>query len=210
MELDRVLRPVLAETQEGRSYVEVIPGDALRLDLSALAAEKLAGLTPLVCANLPYNVASPLLSKLAETPCFRSVTVMVQREVARRVCAAPGTPDYGAFSLLIQYRMEAELLFDVPRECFLPAPKVTSSVLRCVRRDRPAVEVADEAFFLRVVRGAFLFRRKTLVNSLSAVLPGIKKETIRTAVLSAGLPEDVRGERLALEDFARLLSFLER
>lgn len=210
VELDRDLLPVLAETLEGLSNVEVVPGDALKLDLSALAAEKLAGLTPLVCANLPYNVATPLLSRLAETPCFRSVTVMVQREVARRVCAAPGTPDYGAFSLLMQYRMETELLFDVPRECFLPAPKVTSSVLRCVRRDRSAVEVADEVFFRRVVRGAFLLRRKTLVNSLSAALPGVEKETIRAAVLSAGLPEAVRGERLALEDFARLLPFLER
>lgn len=208
VELDRALLPVLAETLEGLSNVEVVSGDALKLDLSALAAEKLAGLTPLVCANLPYNVATPLLSKLAEAPCFQSVTVMVQREVARRVCAAPGTPDYGAFSLLMQYRMETELLFDVPRECFLPAPKVTSSVLRCVRRDRPAVEVADEAFFRRVVRGAFLLRRKTLVNSLSAALPGVEKEAIRAAVLSAGLPEDIRGERLALEDFARLLLFL--
>ncbi len=210
VELDRDLLPVLAETLEGFPNVEIILGDALKLDLSALAAEKLAGLTPLVCANLPYNVATPLLSRLAETPCFRSVTVMVQREVARRVCAAPGTPDYGAFSLLMQYRMETELLFDVPRECFLPAPKVTSSVLRSVRRDQPAVEVADEAFFRRVVRGAFLLRRKTLVNSLSAALPGIGKEAVRAAVLSAALPEDVRGERLALEDFARLAEALAR
>ena len=182
--------------------------NALKLDLAALAAEKLPGLTPMVCANLPYNITTPILTKLAETPCIQSVTVMIQREVAQRVCAAPGDPDCGAFSLLMQYRMETELLFDVPKECFLPAPKVTSSVIRCVRRQRPAVEVEDEAFFLRVIRGAFLLRRKTLVNSLASALPEYGKDGIRAAIAAAGLPETIRGERLGLEEYARLTAAL--
>jgi len=210
IELDRDLLPVLAETMADRPNVEIVPGDALKLDLAALAADKLPGLTPMVCANLPYNITTPMLTRLAETPCFRTVTVMIQREVARRVCAAPGDPDCGAFSLLMQYRMETELLFDVPRTSFYPAPKVTSSVIRCVRRDRPAVEVTDEAFFFRVIRGAFLLRRKTLVNSLAAALPERDKDAVRSAVLAAGLPETVRGERLGLEDFARLAEALAR
>jgi len=210
IELDRDLLPVLAETMADYPNVEIVHGDALKLNLAELAAEKLPGLTPIVCANLPYNITTPILTKLAETPCFRSVTVMIQREVARRVCAAPGEADCGAFSLLMQYRMETELLFDVPAVCFLPAPKVTSSVIRCVRRDRPAVETADEAFFFRVIWGAFLLRRKTLVNSLSAALPEWDKEAIRSAVLSAGLPETIRGERLGLEDFAKLAEALSR
>jgi len=210
IELDRDLLPVLAETMADSPNVEIIHGDALKLDLANLAAEKLPGLTPIVCANLPYNITTQILTKLAETPCFRSVTVMIQREVARRVCAAPGEADCGAFSLLMQYRMETELLFDVPGTCFLPAPKVTSSVIRCVRRDSPPVETADEAFFFRVIRGAFLLRRKTLVNSLAAALPEWGKEAVRSAVRSAGLPETVRGERLGLEDFVRLAEALSR
>lgn len=210
IELDRSLLPVLEETMAPFSNVEIVPGDALKLDLSALAAEKLPGLTPVVCANLPYNITTPILTRLAETPCIRSVTVMIQREVARRVCAAPGDPDCGAFSLLMQYRMEMELLFDVPRECFLPAPKVTSSVIRCVRRERPPVETADESFFFRVIRGAFALRRKTLLNSLSAAFPEFDKQTLRGAICAAGLPESIRGERLSLENFTVLSEELRK
>jgi len=203
VELDKSLLPVLAETMADYPNVEIVPGDAMKLDLGALAAEKFPGLTPIVCANLPYNITTPILTKLVETPCFQSVTVMIQREVARRICASPGDPDCGAFSLLMQYRMETELLFDVPKECFLPAPKVTSSVIRCVRREQPAVEVEDEDFFFRCVRGAFLLRRKTLLNSLSSAL-GMDKEAIRAAMAACGLPETIRGERLSLQDLADL------
>ena len=204
IELDRTLLPVLAETMADFSNVEIVSGDAMKLDLEALVREKFQGLTPIVCANLPYNITTPILTRLAEAPCFRSVTVMIQREVARRICAAPGDSDCGAFSLLMQYRMETELLFDVPRECFLPAPKVTSSVIRCTRREAPAVETADEAFFFRCIRGAFLLRRKTLLNSLSSALPELGKDRIRAAMAACGLPETIRGERLGLEDFAAL------
>ncbi len=139
---------------------------------------------------------------------FRSVTVLLQKEVAHRLAAPQGSPEGGAFSLYLQYYMETSLLFEVPREKFFPSPKVDSAVLRCVRRERPAVETADEAFFFRVLRGAFLLRRKTLVNSLASALPEWEKSRIQEAVAACGLPEGVRGERLALADFARLSALL--
>lgn len=204
VELDRTLLPILKETMAPYPNVEIVPGDALKMDLSALAAEKFPGLTPMVCANLPYNITTPVLAKLVETPCFSSVTVLIQREVAQRLCAPQGSSDGGAFSLFLQYHMETELLFDVPREKFFPSPKVTSAVIRCRRRETPAVAVADEAFFFRVVRGAFLLRRKTLANSLAAALPGWSKEAIQAAMDTCGLDASIRGERLTLADFARL------
>ena len=210
VELDRALLPVLAETMAPYPNVEVVPGDVLKLDLTAIAAEKFQGLTPIVCANLPYNVTSPILEKLVESPCFTAFTVMIQREVARRLCAPQGSSEGGSFSLFLQYHMEPELLFDVPPEKFLPAPKVTSAVIRCVRRERPAVNVADEGFFFKVMRGGFLLRRKTLANSLSAALPGIPKESIQQAIADMGLPAAVRGEQLTLEDFAALSAALGR
>ena len=208
VELDRTLLPVLAETMAPFPNVEIVQGDVLRLDLGALAAEKFQGLTPIVCANLPYNITSPALQKFVETPCFQSVTVLIQKEVARRLSAPQGSPEGGAFSLFLQYHMGTEALFEVPRDKFLPAPKVDSAVLRCVRRDRPAVEVFDEAFFFKVLRGAFLLRRKTLVNSLSAALPGRDKASIQAAIEACGLQPGVRGERLTLRDFAALAEAL--
>ena len=209
VELDQKLLPVLSETMAPYPNVEIVPGDVLKLDLAALVREKFSGLTPMVCANLPYNITSPVLEKLVGTPYLTSFTVMIQREVARRLCAPQGSADGGSFSLFLQYHMEAELLFDVPPEKFLPAPKVTSSVIRCVRRERPAVDVSDEAFFFKVVRGAFLLRRKTLANSLSAALPEFSKEGIQRAIAGCGLPADVRGEKLTLADFAALAAALE-
>lgn len=209
IELDKSLLPVLAETMAPYPNVEILQGDALRLDLAALAAEKFPGLTPIVCANLPYNITSPLLQKLVETPCFQSLTVLIQKEVAQRLAAPQGSSQGGAFSLFLQYHMEVEALFGVPRDKFLPAPKVDSAVLRCVRRTRPAVEVENEPFFFQVLRGAFLLRRKTLVNSLAAALPGADKAAVQAAVLRCGLPGDVRGERLTLEDFKKLAEELE-
>ena len=210
IELDRALLPILAETMAPHSNVEIVPGDVTRLDLKALIGEKFAGLRPIVCANLPYNVTSPILEKLVESPCFTAFTVMIQREVARRLCAPQGSSEGGSFSLFLQYYMKPELLFDVPPEKFLPAPKVTSAVIRCVRRERPAVDVADESFFFKVMRGGFLLRRKTLANSLSAALPGIPKESIQQAITDMGLPAAVRGEQLTLEDFAALSAALGR
>lgn len=208
IELDKSLLPVLAETMEPYSNVEIVSGDAMKLDLNQLVSEKFEGLTPIVCANLPYNITTPVLTKLIETPCFESITVLIQKEVAQRLAAPQGSSDGGSFSLFLQYYMETELLFDVPREKFIPSPKVTSAVLRCVRRPAPAVQVEDEAFFFKVMRGAFLLRRKTLANSLAAALPNFSKEAIQSAIDSCGLPPSVRGEKLTLQNFADLSSTL--
>ncbi len=208
VELDKKLLPVLAESLAEFPNVEVLPGDVLKLDLMALAADKFSGLRPIVCANLPYNITTPVLTRLVETPCFEIVTVLLQKEVAHRLAAPQGSSKGGAFTLYLQYFMEAEVLFDVPAEKFLPSPKVNSAVLRCVRRKRPAVEVSDETFFFRVVRGAFLLRRKMLANSLAFALPELGKERIKAAMASLGLPESVRGERLTLADFAALAETL--
>lgn len=209
IELDKKLLPLLAETMEAYGNVEILPGDVLKLDLQALAAEKFPGLRPLVCANLPYNITTPVLTKLVEAPCFESVTVLLQKEVARRLAAPQGSTEAGAFTLWLQYFMEAEVLFDVPADKFFPAPKVDSALLRCVRREKSAAAVEDEAFFFRVVRGAFLLRRKTLANSLAAALPEKGREAVQEAIAACGLPPAVRGEKLTLEDFAALSLFLK-
>ena len=210
VELDRSLLPVLAETMAGHDNVEIVPGDILKLDIPALVGEKLAGLTPIVCANLPYNITTPVLTALLEARCFASITVMIQREVARRICAAPGTPDYGAFSVYCQVHAGTELLFDVPPDCFLPAPKVTSSVLRLTPRPLPA-EIEDEAFFFRVVRAAFAQRRKTLLNALGAAFGGqFSKEEMAGLLDACGLSPGVRGERLGIPEFAALARALRQ
>ena len=208
VELDKSLLPVLAETMAPYENVEIVPGDAMKLDLQALVEEKFGSLTPIVCANLPYNITTPVLTKLIETPCFETITVLIQKEVAQRLAAPQGSSDGGSFSLFLQYYMEPEYLFEVPREKFIPAPKVTSAVLRCVRRSKPAVEVEDEAFFFKVIHGAFLLRRKTLANSLAAALP-YSKEHVLAAMAEVGLPENIRGEKLTLQNFADLARALK-
>lgn len=210
IELDRSLLPILAETLSDRPNAEIFPGDVLKTDLPGLVAEKLTGLSPIACANLPYNITTPAITALIEAGCFQSITVMIQREVARRICAAPGTGDYGAFSVYCQYHTKPEILFDVPPSCFIPAPKVTSSVLRMVPQTPPA-EVDDPKHFFRVVRAAFAQRRKTLLNSLSSSLgDGTSKEAIANAIAACGLPENIRGERLSISDFAALSKALRR
>lgn len=208
VELDRALLPVLAETLAGRENVEVVPGDILKLDVGALAEEKFPGLTPMACANLPYNITTPVLTALIESRRFARITVMVQREVALRICAAPGTADYGAFSVYCQYHTEPECLFDVGPECFVPAPKVTSSVLRMTPRTAPPAALTDERRFFQVVRAAFAQRRKTLLNALAAGLEGVDKNRLRAAFAACGLPEDIRGERLGIPEFAALTAAL--
>lgn len=209
IELDRALLPILAETLADCPNVEVIPGDVMKLDLAALAAERFPGLPVSVCANLPYNITTPVITKLLEAGCFRCVTVMIQREVAKRVCAAPGDAVCGAFSLFCQYHAECELLFEVPPDCFLPAPKVTSAVVRLIPRAIPPVEGDRDAIFA-VVRAAFAQRRKTLLNGLSAAYGSrFSKDELRQIILECGLPETVRGERLGLKEFAALANALK-
>lgn len=204
VELDKSLLPVLAETMKDHHNVEIVPGDIMKTDIPALIADKMDGFTAIACANLPYNITTPVITALLEAGCFQRITVMIQREVALRICAAPGTPDYGAFSVLCQYYAHCERLFDVGPECFLPPPKVTSSVIQLTPRPKPE-EVEDETAFFRVVRAAFAQRRKTLLNSLSSALNASHtKEQLRDAIAACGLPEDVRGERLGIPEFAAL------
>lgn len=209
IELDRALLPILAETLSDYSNAQVIPGDVMKLDLAALAAEQFPGMAVKACANLPYNITTPVITKLLEAGCFQSITVMIQREVARRICAEPDSADRGAFSLFCQYHAQCELLFDVGPECFLPAPKVTSSVIRLIPRSQPPVDADPEALF-RLVKAAFAQRRKTLLNALSAAYGSrLSKDELRQAILDCGLPETVRGERLSLEEFSHLANILQ-
>ena len=209
IELDRALLPILAETLAGYPNAQVIPGDVMKLDLAALAAEQFPGMAVKACANLPYNITTPVITKLLEAGCFQSITVMIQREVARRICAEPDSADRGAFSLFCQYHAQCELLFDVGPECFLPAPKVTSSVIRLIPRSQPPVDADPEALF-RLVKAAFAQRRKTLLNALSAAYGSrLSKDELRQAISDCGLSETVRGERLSLDEFSNLANILQ-
>ena len=210
VELDRTLYPILDETLAPYDNVEVVPGDVMKLDLAALAADKFPGLTAIACANLPYNITTPVLTALIQAGCFASITVMIQREVALRICAAPGTADYGAFSVFCQYHTAPELLFEVPPECFLPAPKVTSAVIKLVPRQEPPQELVEEGLFFQVVKASFAQRRKTLLNGLTSAFGSrVPKDELRTVLAEAGLPENVRGETLGIP-LAALAATLSR
>ena len=204
VELDERLRPVLAETLAGYENVELVFGDVLALDLPQLVAERFDGLRPVVCANLPYNVTSPLLTAFLTAGCFDTVTVMIQREVARRLCARPGTADYGAFTVYLTWHCEAERLFDVPPECFMPRPKVTSSVVALTPRAQPPCEVRDEKLMFRCVRAAFAQRRKTLSNALANGLGAYTREQVNAALEAAGVSTQARGETLGAREFAAI------
>ena len=207
VELDRRLYGVLAETMAEYPNFTLLPGDAMALDIPGLAKKELAPLRPILCANLPYNIATPLLTRCAQSRALESMTVLIQKEVAQRICAAPGTADYGAFTLLMQYYTIPELLFTVPNTCFLPAPKVTSAVIRCTARPHPPVEVVSEQALWRTVRAGFALRRKTLLNSLQTgyALPKVRLAEI---IAACGLGADIRGERLTLADYAALTNRL--
>lgn len=201
--------PELAEILHSRadlSGVQIICGDALAFDYGAWAAGK-----PWRAAgNLPYNIATPLLLRLIEMDGGPdSITVMVQKDVAERFAALPGTRAYGSLSVAVQYAMQVEPLFTVPPQAFYPAPKVYSSVVRLARRSQPAVQVRDLEIFWKVVRGAFAYRRKTLLNSL-ALATELDRATIARALSSCTFAPELRGERLDLGDFARLADELAK
>lgn len=204
VEVDTRLEPILKQTVGDFSNLEILWGDILKQDIPALVAEKFPGLRPMACANLPYYITTPILSALLEADCFDTVTVMVQKEVAQRIAAAPGTADYGAFSVFCQYYTEPELLFDVPPNCFLPQPKVTSAVITLRRRAARPWNVTDEAAFFRVVRSSFAMRRKKLSNGLTAGFPELGKVGIEDVLKVCGFPENVRGETLGIPEFARI------
>ena len=204
VELDRSLQPILAETLTGCENVEVVFGDVLRQNLPALLEETMPGMRHVVCANLPYNVTTPVLTALIRSGCFETITVMIQREVARRICAGPGSADYGAFGLFVQWYMDTEILFDVPPSCFVPQPKVTSSVIRLKKREVPPAEVQDEELMFRLIRAAFNQRRKTLVNAAGSQVPGVSRETMENVLRSLGYDPRIRGEVLDIGGFAKI------
>ncbi len=208
VELDTSLQPVLEETLAEYPNAEIVFGDVMKTDIKALVAEKFRGLTPVVCANLPYNITSPVITAFLEAGCFDRITVMIQKEVARRMHAKPGTADYGAFTLLVQWHCETEILFDVPPSCFMPAPKVTSSVIQLRRRGTPVCSVRDEELMFKVIRAAFNQRRKTLHNALAAGFGQLSKQELGEVIAECGFDERVRGEALGLEQFAKLADAL--
>lgn len=209
VEVDTSLKPLLAETMADCGNLELLFADVLQTDLRALVQSRFAGLRPVACANLPYYITSPILSALLESRLFDSITVMVQKEVAQRICAPAGTGDYSAFSVFCQYYAKPRLLFEVPPSCFLPQPKVTSAVLTLTAQTPPC-ELEDEAMLFRVVRAAFGQRRKTLLNALSAGFSGISKAELGGLLLAAGVDPAVRGETLTLLQFAAIANGLTR
>ena len=210
VELDTRLEPILNATVGEFDNLEIIWNDVLKLDVPALVAEKFPGLRPMACANLPYYITSPILTALLEAECFDSVTVMVQKEVAQRIAAAPGSPDYSAFTVFCQYYAQPELLFDVPAHCFLPQPKVTSAVITLrVRRERNW-EILDQDIFFRTVRASFAMRRKKLSNGLASGFPELGKQGAAEVIAAAGFDANVRGETLGIPEFARIANEVVR
>ena len=204
VEVDTRLEPILKQTVGEFDNLEILWGDVLKQDVAALVKVKFEGLRPMACANLPYYITSPILTALLEAECFESVTVMVQKEVALRMAAKPGTADYGAFTVFCQYYAEPQLLFDVPPHCFMPQPKVTSAVVSLrVRQQRPW-DIPDQELFFRVVRSSFAMRRKKLSNGLAAGFPELGKDGAAAVIADCGFDENVRGETLDIEGFAAL------
>ena len=210
VELDSRLAPILAQTVGEFSNLEILWDDVLKLDVPALVKEKFSGLRPMACANLPYYITSPILTALLEAQCFDSVTVMVQKEVAQRIAAKPGTEDYSAFTVFCQYYAEPKILFDVPAHCFMPQPKVTSAVICLKTRQERPWEILDEAVFFRVVRASFAMRRKKLQNGLASGFPELGKAGAGEVIAACGFDENVRGETLSIAQFAALANEIVR
>lgn len=204
VELDQRLKPILDRTVGEFDNLNILWNDVLKLNIPALVAGEFPGLRPMACANLPYYITSPILSALLEADCFHSVTVMVQKEVAQRIVAAPGSEDYSAFSVMCQYYAQPEILFDVPAHCFLPQPKVTSAVVTLRIRQNRNWGIDDEKLFFRTVRASFAMRRKKLSNGLAAGFPELGKVGASEVIRRTGLEENVRGETLGIPEFGAL------
>lgn len=204
VELDERLEPILDITVGEFDNLEIFWNDVLKLDLPALVEGEFSGLRPMACANLPYYITSPILTALLEADCFESVTVMVQKEVAQRIAAAPGSADYSAFTVFCQYYAEPALLFDVPAHCFLPQPKVTSAVIQLKVRKKREWDILDENIFFRTVRASFAMRRKKLSNGLASGFPELGKNGASEVIAQAGIDANVRGETLSIPEFARI------
>ena len=206
VEIDKNLIPILHDTLSEYDNVEIINQDILKVDIAALAEEKNGGKPIKVVANLPYYITTPIIMGLFESHVpIESITVMVQKEVADRMQCGPGTKDYGALSLAVQYYAKPEIVANVPPNCFMPRPSVGSAVIRLTRHEKPPVEVVDEKLMFRLIRASFNQRRKTLVNGLkNASDLSFSKEQIEAAIEAIGQPLTIRGEALTLEQFAAL------
>lgn len=206
VEIDKALIPILEDTLSGYDNVTVINEDILKVDINRIVQEKNKGKAIKVIANLPYYITTPIIMGLFESGVpLHSITIMVQKEVADRMQVGPGTKDYGALSLAVQYYAKPRVMLQVPPTCFIPRPNVGSSVIRLNRYDRPPVEVEDERFMFSIIRASFNQRRKTLVNGLAnAGNTGVAKENIQKVLKEMNLSPSIRGEALTLQQFAEL------
>lgn len=206
IEIDKALIPILEETLGGYDNVTILNEDVLKVDIRGLVEEQNNGEPIKVVANLPYYITTPIIMGLFESDVpLESVTVMVQKEVADRMKTGPGSKDYGALSLAVQYYARPELIANVPPNCFMPRPGVGSAVIKLTRHEKPPVQVEDEGFLFQVIRAAFNQRRKTLVNSLNNALDiAVSKEAAAKVLEEMGLSPSIRGEALTLEQFAEL------
>ncbi len=209
VELDERLRPVLKRTLADKDNVEVIFGDAMKLDLVALIREKFADCERVaVCANLPYYITSPIIMMLLESRLpIDNITVMVPQEAAERLCAEVGSRDAGAVTVAVNYYAQGEILFEVDRSSFMPPPNVDSAVIKLTLREKPEIELSDEKAFFRFVKACFAQRRKTLVNTVSASM-GINKDLLREALGSIDLPETARAESLTMKQLALVSNYI--
>ena len=204
LEIDDTLLPILRVALEKCENAEVVLGDVMKTDLAALVREKLGDGPLRVAANLPYYITTDVLTKLlTELPQARSIAVMIQKEVGDKLLSQPGEDGYGSLAILCQYLCEVRRALDVPAACFTPPPKVDSSFMVLERREAPLCSVHDEALFMKLIRGAFVMRRKTLVNNLMSAF-SLSREEASACIDRAGLPAQVRAEALSIEEFARL------
>jgi len=205
VELDKRLIPILQNIFTDTENVTIVQGDILKLDIKNLVEKTMPGLTLHVCANLPYNITTPAVTAFIESEIFTSVTVMIQKEVAQRICAKPGSPEYGAFTVYANYHTIPRILFDVPPECFTPRPKVISSVICLKIKTDKYLNPEEEKLFFRIVRASFQQRRKTLVNSLYASFASeYNKEDIADIISKCGFDTKIRGEKLSPDEFIEL------
>lgn len=212
VEIDKALIPILKETLADYHNVTVINDDILKVDINRIVEERNGGKPIKVVANLPYYITTPIIMGLFENHVpLKSITIMVQKEVADRMQVGPGTKDYGALSLAVQYYAKPEIVANVPPNCFIPRPNVGSAVIRLTRYEEPPVKADDEAFLFAVIRASFNQRRKTLANGLSnAQGLGVNREQVAGVLEEMGLSATIRGEALTLEQFAQLSNLLKK